>query len=440
MSLDAAILHPVPAVTPRRRLREALTPFAIDLRAVAAFRVVLALLLLARFATWAAAFVRSPATGEWSIAATHAAALGLLAVAGLALLSGWASRSAALLGLLATLMVETAGGLGTTPGNVLLRIALLWAALLPIGERFAIDTALEGPTLRRQRWAGAATVGVLLQFLAVYLAPPIIGDAADLRSITPLARGLEAQPWWRGSVPWTDLIEAVGFGALIVAFAFTGRARAAAAAMMATLHAVLGITLDLGLLHLVLAGFWLLLLPRQAWDWLERRLWTPDRLRVRLWHSDRDETQVARVRLLRTFLLLPPAAARPTSEDIDMDVFRRQRDSWVVTDARGYRYVKFRALSAAVMASPIFWPIGLVLHIGFVETIGDWVYDLTKRRRGPLVLLAARVTRPRHTRAHEALAAALLIGLLTWQLWGAGQNPPAGWSPWWATLRAAVGG
>lgn len=421
--------------------RRALSPLTLDVRALAVFRLGLGLVLLATFGWLAAEFVDAPPRPPQQLpwAAAYAATLGLLAVAATALTLGWSSRAMALVSMLALLAVDALEPSSAPSASICLRLLLLWAALLPIGERYSIDAAARARPALGDRVSTLASAGFLLQLLLIHLVPSVIGDTQSVvRSVTPLGRRLENLPFLPASL--VDGAEAAVFLLLVAAFALTGRARAAAAAALVLLHLTLGVGMELGSLPLVLGLAWAAMLPPTFFDAVRGRVWTPERLGLTLWHSDREATQIARVRLLQTFLLLPGSAARPTSEDIDMDVYRRQRDSWVVTDHHGYRFVRFRALIEAMRWSPILWPLAPLLRIGLLETIGDWVYDLTKRKGGPLMWLVGRGGDPSTRRWHEGLAGVLLVALPVWQLLLARADVGPALAPLWRVLRVVFGG
>jgi hypothetical protein len=169
-------------------------PWQLDLRSVALFRILLALTVLldlasrsARLDWWYSeagivpralaehfqgfAVQGLPALplGTWGAGLTFA----LAAVFAVLLLVGYRSRLMAALLALAVLSLHTRNPLVLSGPDTLLQLALIWAALLPVGARFSLDArraaarpmASTPPVL----WSGCAALGLTLQIGYSYL-------------------------------------------------------------------------------------------------------------------------------------------------------------------------------------------------------------------------------------------------------------------------------
>ncbi|MFC6755658.1 MULTISPECIES: HTTM domain-containing protein [Haloarcula] len=285
---------------------------AIDRRALAAFRVALALVVLAdlarrlpdvrAFYTDAGVLPRSllstlyPGYGAVSLHALSGglvvqfALFALAAVAALALLVGYRTRLATVVSLVLLVSLQLRNPLVLNSGDVLLRRLLFWSAFLPLGSRWAVDSAdlgeAPGPT---DRVVGIATAGLLAQVVVVYLTNAVVklradvwlrGDAVryafQLDHFTVLLGDVIAG--WTPAVQlaaWVWLALLVGSPLLVV---LTGRARATLVGAFAAIHAGMLVTMQLGVFPLVSLAGLVPLLPGWVWDRVEARLPVPRQL------------------------------------------------------------------------------------------------------------------------------------------------------------------
>jgi hypothetical protein len=289
----------------------------IDVRALAAFRVTLGVLLVAdlalrsrnlvAFYTDRGALPRSalraaaPALSRLSLHAVSGEAwvqallFALAAVVALALLVGYRTRAATLLSLLLLLSLHFRNPYVLNGGDGVFRRLLVWSVFLPLGGRLSVDA------LRRRRRAGGpgsddradddsagdrvanlATAGLLLQVIVVYASNAVLksrgalwtsGDAIayvfSLRQLTVLLGDrLAADP-----VPLRPLGE-LWFVMLVASpllILLTGRPRALLVGLFAAMHAGMALFLKLGIFPAVSVVALVPFLPPAVWDAAERR-------------------------------------------------------------------------------------------------------------------------------------------------------------------------
>lgn len=387
-----------------------LQPITVDLRSLAVLRLTLAGLLLFDLAR------RAPAAWETPWPGLPAVVLGV--PVGLLLLVGYRSRWMA--GVAAALLIAPAleplmngiGPLELGAGEVALAMLLFWAAFVPIGARYGLDSAMNTHPPAHDRYASLTTAALLATFLLINLGPALtpstglfagpatadaaeageLGDALPTAPYTVTAAHLRTLDWLPPAIPLDIDWAILAALAMLLMPIFHGVLRGIATFAMAALHLLIAPDFPVPLLTPVLAAGWLALVPPAFWEALFTRLRTPARLGLTIWYHGNDPTHLRRVRLLATFLLIPETPLRPSDENLDIDVYRRQRDSWVVTDHLGYRYNRFRALAAVCRVSPLAFPLAPIFRAGFVEPVGDWLYDLGKRHGGPLTRLADALT------------------------------------------------
>lgn len=277
--------------------------FGCDLRSLAALRIALGLLLLAGLAlrlpefhahytdagAWPIAAARQDAPRAWSLYFLHGSAMSaailfaISALAAVALVAGWFTRTATIVSWVLLLSLQARNELMLNGGDVVLRLLLFWGALLPLGARWSMDA--RGRAETRGVVVSGATVGLLLQvaliyvFNALYKTSPAwhagataVEDALRLETYaTPAGRWLLGYPaalqagtravWW---------LELLGPALILIPWR-TGAFRFAAFVLFAGFHLGLYATLRIGLFPLICVAAWLPVLPSSFWDFFRRR-------------------------------------------------------------------------------------------------------------------------------------------------------------------------
>ncbi|NHN40294.1 HTTM domain-containing protein [Halorubellus sp. JP-L1] len=297
-------------MTAASRIRWALADrFSVDRRALAAFRVALASIVLldlalrlpdaTAFYTDAGVLPRSlllelyPTLGRLS---AHALFGGLwwqlvlfaaTVVAALAMAVGYRTRLATAATLLGLVSLQLRNPVLLNAGDSLLRRLLLWSLLLPLGARWSVDARSRGQPTGvdadgpARRVASLAAAGLLVQVLAVYVANAVLkarGDAWHAGTAGRYAFGMDAVTvllgdWLAGQ---TLLLTAGTYAWLVVLASApllvlaTGRRRTGVVAAFAAGHLAMALTLRLGVFPLVSIAALLPFLPSSVWDRLER--------------------------------------------------------------------------------------------------------------------------------------------------------------------------
>jgi len=272
---------------------------AIDRRALVAFRVALGLCLLidialrypdiVAFYTDSGALPRStltelyPVLGDVSPLAVSGAAwlplvaLGLTALAGLALVVGYRPRLSAGIAFVLLVAIQLRNPVVLNAGDTLFRRLLFWSLLLPLGWGWE-DELPESAT----QVATAGTAGILLQVLAVYVTNGVMklrgtywhrGTAVryvlQLDHLTVRAGDVVAG-WDLALVlgNWLWLALLIGSPLLLI---WTGRYRTGLVAAFVIAHACMALSFQLGVFPLVSVLGLVLFFPPSFWDTLVDR-------------------------------------------------------------------------------------------------------------------------------------------------------------------------
>lgn len=285
--------------------------FAIDLRALAAFRVALGLVLLldlcSRVADLGAhysdagvlprsaaerLFLQSP--WSWSLhalggsSAFQATLFGLALLAAAALLVGAWTRLATAISWLLLASLHARNPMLLFGADHLLRMLLFWSMFLPLGARGSVDSAQSADT-GAGRHLSVASAALLLQPAFMYVFAGIFklneswtsGEA--LRSALrlemfakPLGARLAVHPetlaLLGSTVPWME----IGLGMVLFSPWRTALLRGLALPLLAGFHLAISLLLETGLFQVLSLSALLLFVPGQVWD----RLW-PSRRPVR---------------------------------------------------------------------------------------------------------------------------------------------------------------
>lgn len=291
---------PRPASSPRTRDCRVGEHLGIDLRALAAFRIALGLLVIVdlairasaieTFYTDAGAFPRwvlyeqypslarlsaHTISGEaWVIALSFLVA-GML---GGGLVVGYRSRPLAGVLFLFYVSLFARNPLVLHGGDGLLLTGLLLGTFLPLGVRWGVDA-----TGGSRRVTSLASVTILLQLVLVYATNAIFKmrstvwlEGRAIRHVLQLEQFSVALGPYLAELPtlamlltWTWMALLALSPLLILA---TGRRRSTVVLAFGGFHVGMLLTMRLGLFPLVVLALLLLYLPGSVWDALERRL------------------------------------------------------------------------------------------------------------------------------------------------------------------------
>jgi hypothetical protein len=285
----------------------------IDVRALAAFRIVLAALLLfdlAQRSVDLTAFctddgVMSVAAARdwagtplrWSLHALsggfawQAALFAIAAVFAVLLLVGYWTRLATIVSWALLISLHNRTPLVTTGGDMLLRMLLFWGMFLPLAARWSVDAVTgrrraEGlPLLPPQVFVSIATAAVLLQVAMMYLFSGLhkwndiwLDGEALVRVFRnemwsrPLGRALLDYPELLRGLTWGTLaLELIGPVLLFVPWR-TAQVRTIVALVLLLGHLFVELTMSVGMFSYVAAAGLVLFLPPFIWDALESGL------------------------------------------------------------------------------------------------------------------------------------------------------------------------
>ncbi len=393
--------------------------FALDLRSIALFRILLGALILmdlalrsrdlTAFYTDTGVLARRfwiDVTHRW-LWSIHAASgepwwqiilFVLAACFAICLMVGYRSRLMAGLSLILLASLQNRNGLLMQGGDLLLVVMCFWSLFLPIGARYSIDSALrpehqDDPNSStasdplNQRYFSIATIAITLQVLYLYFFTALLktGDAWTTRfDAAYYAVSLQhfATPigeWFRNFPGVLKLstvyVLAVEFIApwLVLCPVLWPRVRLLGLVLLASLHAAFLLMLHIGLFPLIDFMALSLLIPGTVWVWLRKK--SVERTRGIVLHYDEDCGFCLKMCLiLRAFLLPAQTIIQPAQKTPSIYEIMQRENSWVVSDASGKTYIHWQAMAFLFSQRWPFKPIGWLLSVPPFIQAGNRVY------------------------------------------------------------------
>jgi hypothetical protein len=390
-------------VSLRRKLDEL---FGFDLRALAALRIAVALLiigdlisrsrdLLAHYTDFGAVPRAAISlydrwrvsvhlmNGTWEIQALLFAVTAGLAIM---LLLGYRTRlmTAILWFLLASL--DSRNPFISDGGDTLLRLTLFWAFFLPWGACFSIDRALTGSAFPpSNKVFSAATFAYTMQIVMIYgfsimhkTSPEwrtegtAVYYALNMLQMTnPMGVYLESLPvltWFiTHSVFWFQAI-----GPVLLFFPFhNAPIRTVAVFGFILMHIGMSLCIQIGLFSWISALAMVVFLPSWFWDKIFSRWTTPARSNIRVFYDPECSSCSRGARLFQTFALLPETTVFVAEGSGSLDLQNKCPGSWLVIDENGNRHEHLQAFAAILERSPL----RCLLTPVFRTPLGKFIYN-----------------------------------------------------------------
>ena len=293
--------------TPRWAHGKVVEVFGADLRSLAAFRIVLAVLVLADLTnrvfdfyahyTDAGVMPRTVLLEEvlsrWAVSVNlmngtpffQAVVFAATAVAALGMLVGYRTRLMTILVWLLILSIQWRNPLILNSGDVLLRVLLFWGMFLPLGARWSVDRGLERePARLSMRFISLATVALFMQIAFVYWFTAILKTDPVWRTegtaiyyalgsdqfATHIGDYLYQFPELLKMMTYATVgLEAFGPLLLFSPF-FTGPVRTATALAFMNLHIGIWLTMNVGLFSWTAALCMVCFFPTWFWEQANR--------------------------------------------------------------------------------------------------------------------------------------------------------------------------
>src|SRR5918994_2019892 len=276
--------------------------FGADLRSLAVFRIVLALLVLADLANRATDLYQHYADAgvlprtvlveevlsPWVFSLNlmnggsffQALLFGVAALAALGMLVGYRTRLMTFVVWIVLLSIQVRNPLVNGSESLLLRMLLFWGMLLPLGAYWSVDRARSALPRPSPRFLSLATFGLFMQIAFVYWFTAALKSGPEWRVdgtaiyyalsldqiATPIGQFLLNFPQLLTLMTFATFgLEAVGPLLLFSPF-FTGPLRTGAALAIMSLHFGIWLTMDIGIFPWISAFCMVCFFPTWFWE------------------------------------------------------------------------------------------------------------------------------------------------------------------------------
>ncbi len=289
--------------------------FGMDLRSLAAFRIVAGFLLLIdlwmRWQSLEAMYTDAglmplamwtnflneisdrPGALSWSLHAWNgswqwqAFLFAVAAIASCLLILGYRTRLATIVSWILLVSVQVRNPIILTSGDTLFRVALFWSMFLPLGAVWSLDARRHRPgALDRSgsEYTSPATAGLILLLFSLYFFAGVSkmngywfsGNAMEYVSrldiySTEIGRRLREFPELMRWITWITLAAEVVLPFFLLVPWRNRLWRVLLMIVFFGLHIGIALTMNIGLFQYVAMAIWLALVPGQVWDVLARR-------------------------------------------------------------------------------------------------------------------------------------------------------------------------
>ena len=435
--------------------------FSLDLRSIALFRILLALLLLADLALRSVDlttfytdegllsrrnWLQLTHRWHWSI---HAASgelwwqvLLFLLAAGFAcaLLFGYRSKLAAIASFVLLASLLNRNGLILQAGDNLLVIMSFWAIFLPLGARYSFDSALQPAHLdnpnalastayREQPYFSVATIAIVFQVLYLYFFTALMktGDAWVTRFdaayyavslqhfATPIGDWIRQFPGLlKVATAYVLSVEFIG-PLLVLSPFFWPWMRITGLLLLGSLHAAFLLMLHIGLFPLIDFMALSLLIPGALWVNLRNResqVIRRQQLESIVIYYDEDCTFCLKMCLILRSFLLPQGTRILRAQNYPaVHAIMERENSWVVQDAHGGYHIHWQAMTFLFTQRWPFKPLGWLMSAPILSGLGNRLYRWVAENRGLMGRVTNRLLPFRPLRLQPTVAGSLLAAL-----------------------------
>ena len=457
------------------------TVFSLDLRSIALFRVLLALIILwdlalrsrhiTAFYTDQGVLAREfwlqlTTPWHWSL---HAASgqlwwqivlFALAAIFAMGLLIGYRTRLMAWFSFILLASLINRNTLIVQGGDQLLVIMSFWALFLPLNARWSVDTALqpelhENPNSERfnpdgpQLYFSMATVAIVLQILYLYVFTALLktGDAWTTRFdaaffaisldqlATPIAIWARQFPaFFTVATVYVLVTEFLAPILILLPFSVPNKqnsnwpwARIIGLSLLASLHVGFVFMLHIGLFPFIDLMALSLLLPSALWIGLHRRRKATARFNklngITIYYDEDCGFCLKMCLILRELLLHPSVPILPAQSNTVIHDILVRNNSWVIKDADNTVHIHWHAMQFLFSQRWPFKPIAWLMRITPFMALGNATYRWVALNRSTMSnitawALAWRNLRIRPTRVGGLLAAFFLVAVTIYNFTG----------------------
>ncbi len=393
--------------------------FGIDLRTLALIRVCFGLLIIYDLILRSTSFIafhtdqgllpRSKALwmmNPWQFSihlysgqAVYQAALFIIAAIFAVMLTfGYKTRLATIVSWFLYVSLQNRNTQITQLSDNLLSNLLLFSIFLPLGAKFSVDGALNKKQVEDNQFFSIASLALLFQAMYVYFFGAMMKLAPEWHNGLAVYQIMHFESYSTPIASWFREIPHLPF--IITYFVYFIELLGPFFMFSPVLHVPLRVTV-MALYIIMHAGFIVFLggigifpfvsftsilafTPGSFWDWIYKKIKTKEREGIVIYY-DKDCPFCYKVCLIfRSFLLLPTTPIHPAQDYKNIYKIMQEKNSWVVKDYDGEKYVRWDAVILVLQRSFLFWPLAYIFKPDGMKKINDWLYESVAKNRAKL--------------------------------------------------------
>ena len=277
-------------------------------------------------------------------------------------------------------------------GDTLLVLILFWSLLLPLNSHFSVDKALAEKEDKPFNEFSIASFCLIGQMLMLYIFAGASKTNAVWRDGSAVYYSLMLDnfrtQWGDIILQYPELMKYLSHFTyyffetampwIFVFLAWWWPIRLLLLTMMIGFHLSLSLFLELGLFAWIAMSGWLVLLPAEFWNQLNRFL--PGKKRKLQVYYDEDCFFCRKgVYLIQTFLILPHVSFMKAGISPEAKKEMNKRGSWLALDEENNWHDRWQVWVLLVSRSPLIFYLAPLFRN--ISTLGDKIYGVVSHRR-----------------------------------------------------------
>jgi predicted DCC family thiol-disulfide oxidoreductase YuxK/uncharacterized membrane protein YphA (DoxX/SURF4 family) len=281
-------------------------------------------------------------------------------VIGLMLLFGYKTRWAIVGAFVMMVSVHNRNWLINNGGHDVLRAILFISIFLPLNKRFSIDSALEKERVTENQYFSTWVLTFFLQVFLIYYMSYLLKDSdiwrKDYTAFFYSSRlDIFSKPFgiWLRQFPdlgkvitfFSIYLECLGPVILVFSFFFGKRwwkIRIALVFLFIAFHFSIFLTMKIGLFTFICEVMWLIFLPGDFWDVIQRNS-EIDAKKMTIYFDQDCLFCFKMVRVIREFFLSQSVEILPAQENESVYKSMKKNNSWVVKNHEGQEFYRYDA-------------------------------------------------------------------------------------------------
>jgi predicted DCC family thiol-disulfide oxidoreductase YuxK len=292
-------------------------------------------------------------------------------------------------------------------GDVLLRMSLLWAIFMPLGECFAIDSLKKAENRKTNLVFSAATIAYLLQICMLYIQTALLKTGVQWHAegsaiyyavsieqfATPLAPLILMLPNTLFMLLTHIVLDIELFGPFVLFISgIFEPLRIITIVIFLSMHAGIRLFMNVGAFSWMPFVAFLPFLPSLFWEICKKLLTKKGSLPVIYYDGDCGFCAKAAPGI-KTLLFLPvniPVLPAQTNPSLKKEMM--QYNSWIFVDTKNNHFHKANAIPALLTNSYLFFPFAFIFSLKPITYIGNIIYEYIAKSRHTICVISEKKT------------------------------------------------